>query len=231
MIDAHVHIAPGGGGSGLLPAEALRLAALRGFRAVGLIVRSDGGFDVSLRLLSERVQGLSLFVNVEAFVGVELVHVPPALLPDAVTEARQAGAELVLVHGESLADAVAEGTNLAAVEAGADILAHPGLIDDQPAAYAAEKGVALELSACPRHGLTNAHVAVMAERHGCMLAPGGNARTPEEFLRLPSWDAVCRGAALSDAARERFRNDAATLVKRFMDARRKTLREKSVFSA
>ena len=88
MIDAHVHIAPGGGGSGLLPAEALRLAALRGFRAVGLIVRSDGGFDVSLRLLSERVQGLSLFVNVEAFVGVELVHVPPALLPDAVTEAR-----------------------------------------------------------------------------------------------------------------------------------------------
>ena len=121
--------------------------------------------------------------------------------------------------------------NSAAVEAGADILAHPGLIDDQTAAYAAEKGVALELSACPRHGLTNAHVAVMAERHGCMLAPGGNARTPEEFLRLPSWDAVCRGAALSDAARERFRNDAATLVKRFMDARRKTLREKSVFSA
>ena len=142
MIDAHVHIAPGGGGSGLLPAEALRLAALRGFRAVGLIVRSDGGFDVSLRLLSERVQGLSLFVNVEAFVGVELVHVPPALLPDAVTEARQAGAELVLVHGESLADAVAEGTNLAAVEAGKHVFVEKPVtlcIEDLEKLIAAEK--------------------------------------------------------------------------------------------
>ncbi len=218
MIDVHVHIAPGGGASGLLPAEALRLAALRGLRAVGLVVRSDGCFDASLHRLGDRVRRLGLFVNVEAFVGVELVHVPPALLPDAVAEARKAGADLVLVHGESLTDAAAEGTNLAAVEAGADILAHPGLIDDQTAAYAAEKGVALELSACPRHGLTNAHVAVMAERHGCILAPGGNARTPEEFLRLPPWDAVCRGAALSDARRERFLNDAAALVKRFMNA-------------
>lgn len=223
MIDVHVHISPDGLAQGLLPAEALRLAALRGLRAVGLVVRSDGSTKLPLRRLSTRVRDLGLYLNMEACVGVELVHVPPALLPGAVADARKAGAELVLVHGESPADTVAEGTNVAAVEAGADILAHPGLIDDQTAAYAAEKGVALELSACPRHCLTNAHVADMARRHGCLLAPGGNARTPEEFLRLPSWDTVCRGAAFSSDQIARFRNNVSTLIKRLMMARDKTL--------
>ncbi|MCH5276380.1 MAG: histidinol phosphate phosphatase domain-containing protein [Desulfovibrionaceae bacterium] len=223
MLDLHVHIAPDGQAPGLLPAEALRLAALRGLRAVGLVVRSDGSLNLSLRRLGEQVRALGLYANVDARVGVELIHVPPALLPEAVADARKAGAELVLVHGESLADTVAEGTNLAAVEAGADILAHPGLVDDQTAAYAAEKGVALELSACPRHCLTNAHVAAMAERHGCLLAPGGNAHTPEEFLRLPPWMAVCQGAAFSATQTERFRSSTTGLMKRLMEGGGKTL--------
>lgn len=218
MIDLHVHISPDGRTPGMLPAEALRLAALRGLRGVGLLVRSDGTLSLSLRHLRERVRHLGLYINVEAWVGVELIHVPPALLPEAVADARKAGAELVLVHGESLADAVAEGTNLAAVEAGADILAHPGLIDAQTAAWAAERGVALEISACPHHCLTNAHVAGMAQRHGCLLAPGGNAHTQEEFLRLPSWDAVCQGAAFSAAQKEQFRGHAAALIKHLRKA-------------
>ena len=88
--------------------------------------------------------------DIEAFAGVELVHVPPALLPDAVEQARAQGAALVLAHGESiprqLVDVVETGTNLAAIRAGVDILAHPGLITPEDAGLATEKGVLLELN-------------------------------------------------------------------------------------
>jgi len=45
-----------------------------------------------------------------------------------VRKARRLGAELVVVHGETLVEPVPPGTNRRAIEAGADILAHPGLI-------------------------------------------------------------------------------------------------------
>lgn len=220
MIDFHIHIAWGGRGMAdggvMAPAEALHYAALYGCRCAGLILRSDGSDLDDLSPLARAVRRLSLFANVEAFTGVELVHVPPALLPDAVREARERGAQLVLAHGETLAEPVATGSNLAAVEAGVDILAHPGLVDDEVAAYAAEKGVALELSACPRHGLSNAHVATMADRHGCVLLPGGNVRSPLEFARRLPWDAICKGAAMTPAMMEKFHNDAGNMAKRLI---------------
>lgn len=217
MIDFHIHI----GTNGLLPAEALRRAALCGCRAAGLVLRTDGGDLRHLPQMVAEVQRLSLFMNIEAFAGVELAHVPPALLPDAVRAAREAGAELVLVHGETLADGVADGTNLAAVDAGADILAHPGLVDEQVSAYAAEKGVALELSACPRHGLANGHVAAQAQRFGCALVPGSAARAVADFTSRPAWKAVCRGAAMSQAMQDTFRNNAENLVKRLIKNQKK----------
>ena len=54
---------------------------------------------------------------------------------------------LIVVHGETLVEPVAPGTNRAAIEADIDILAHPGLITVEEAARARERGVFLELSA------------------------------------------------------------------------------------
>ena len=56
---------------------------------------------------------------------------------------------------------VETGTNLAAIEAGVDILAHPGLITPEEATLAAERGVALEITTRAGHSLTNGHVAAM----------------------------------------------------------------------
>ena len=111
----------------------MRLAKCAGFRAVGLIVRADPStLPILLPTLKTLVKTCSLYAGIEAFAGVELVHVPPALLPDAVGQAREQGAAPILAHGESiprqLADMVETGTNLAAINAGVDILAHPGLI-------------------------------------------------------------------------------------------------------
>lgn len=201
MFDFHIHVSHTGGREGLLPSEALRLAKCAGFRAVGLIVRTDAAaLPILLPRLGPLLKTCSLYAGIEAFAGVELVHVPPALLPDAVQEARSLGAALVLGHGESvprrMTDVAEVGTNLAAIRAGVDILAHPGLITPEDAELAAEKGVLLEVNMAPRHCLANGHVVRMAERFGCGLILGSDAAAAEDFESPEVTQALRKAAAL-----------------------------------
>ena len=200
MFDFHIPVSSAGE-SGLLPTEAIRLARCAGFRAVGLVLRADPStLSLHLPSLVPLVRTCSLYANIEAFAGVELVHVPPALLPDAVAEARSLGAALVLAHGETIprkpVEAVERGTNFAAIEAGVDILAHPGLITPEDAERAAEKGVLLELNTAPRHSLANGHVATMARRFGCGLVLGSDADSSEFFQSPEAAQAFRRAAAI-----------------------------------
>ena len=195
MTDFHIILHDGSSlrEQGFSCSSALRYASLAGLRFAGLVLPSDGSNFSRLAELSKQVRRLSLYANVEAWAGVELSHIPPALLPDAVMEAREAGAALVLVHGESIMDQVEEGTNFAAISAGADIVTHPGLIDAEAAVFAAEKGVALEFTSCPRHAFANAHTAAMALRHGAPLVRGSAARCAEELTTRALWPMIVRG--------------------------------------
>ena len=175
MFDFHIHVNCSGGRDGLLPSEAMRLAKCAGFRAVGLIVRADPStLPILLPTLKTLVKTCSLYAGIEAFAGVELVHVPPALLPDAVET----------------------GTNLAAINAGVDILAHPGLITVEDAQLAAEKGVLLELNTAPRHCLANGHIVRMAERFGCELLLNSDASSSADFESPDVTQALRKAAAL-----------------------------------
>lgn len=200
MFDFHIHVSSTGE-AGLLPTEAIRLARCAGLRAVGLILRADPStLSLHLPTLVPLVRTCSLYANIEAFAGVELVHVPPALLPDAVAEARRLGAALVLAHGETIprkpVESVELGTNFAAIEAGVDILAHPGLITVEDAERAAERGVLLELNMAPRHCLANGHVAAMARRFGCGLVPGSDASSPDFFQSPEALQTFQKAAAI-----------------------------------
>ena len=119
---------------------------------------------------------------------------------DAVGQAREQGAALILAHGESiprqLADVVETGTNLAAINAGVDILAHPGLITVEDAQLAAEKGVLLELNTAPRHCLANGHIVRMAERFGCELLLNSDASSSADFESPDVTQALRKAAAL-----------------------------------
>ena len=194
MVDFHIVIARGVPGAGLDAASALRYAALAGLRFVVLVMPSGGDNFFELEALAAQVRRLSLYANVEARTGVELRHVPPALLPTVTAEARKAGAEIVLAYGETLGDQVEIGTNMAAVEAGVDILTHPGLIDAETAAFAAERGVALEFTSSPKHALTNAHTAGMALRFGCPLVRGSGAACAAEMTPRSFWMQIIKGA-------------------------------------
>ena len=196
--------------------------ALAVVRFVGLVQSCDG-FDFSfVKSLTAQVRRYSLYADVEAVAGVELRHVPPALIPSAAQQARDEGAALVLVYGETLSDQVAEGTNFAAIDAGADILVHPGLIDEKAAAYAAEKGVALEFTSCPRYALANAHTASMALRFGCPLVRGSAATKAEEMTTRAFWPFVIRGCDVFESEEgkgnlaEHLRKSEENLIRKLM---------------
>lgn len=130
-------------------------------------------------------------------VGVEITHVRPDRIPSAVRAARRAGAEVVLVHGETIAEDVYPGTNRAALETGeVDILAHPGLLSVEEAELAKSNGTVLELSARRGHALTNGHVARLARSVGAELVLDSDAHASEELVPAARARSLVTGAGL-----------------------------------
>ncbi|HFB84066.1 MAG TPA: histidinol phosphate phosphatase domain-containing protein, partial [Thermodesulfatator sp.] len=125
-------------------------------------------------------------------------HVAPELISSLVARARELGARVVVVHGETIVEPVAPGTNRAGILAGADILAHPGLISEEDVRLAAEKGVFLELSGRRGHCLTNGHVAALAKQLGASLIVNSDGHAPDDFLSPERARQVALGAGLRE---------------------------------
>jgi histidinol phosphatase-like PHP family hydrolase len=128
---------------------------------------------------------------------VELTHVPPDQIEDLVLWSRELGAQFVVVHGESPVEPVAPGTNQAAIEAGCDILAHPGFLTRELAALAKKRGVFLELSARGGHSLANGYLAKLALEEGVNLMVNSDAHGIEDILTPERQRLVALGAGLT----------------------------------
>jgi len=61
-----------------------------------------------------------------ALPGIELTHIPPESFAGLTRKARSLGAVIVVAHGGHSWSRSTRGQNRAAIEAGVDILAHPG---------------------------------------------------------------------------------------------------------
>ena len=149
-------------------------------------------------------------------VGVELSMLPPRRIEEAARAARKADAEIVIVHGETLAEAVPEGTNRAAVACpDVDVLAHPGLIEARVAELAAAHGVALEISGRKGHSLANGHVARAGLAAGATLVVDSDAHAADQLLSIGRARQLALGSGLDAQAVERALADGPrTLLKR-----------------
>jgi putative hydrolase len=134
-------------------------------------------------------------------VGVEITQVRPERIDPLAREARRYGAEIVLVHGETLHDpTVAPGTNRAGIDCReVDILAHPGLLSEADAELAADHGTVLELSARGIHGLTNGLVARRALAAGASLVVDTDAHEVDGLIDFERARRVALGSGLEDA--------------------------------
>jgi len=132
--------------------------------------------------------------------GVELTHVPPAAIAEAARRAKELGACVVVVHGETIVEPVEKGTNKAALECpDVDILAHPGLITIEDAELAAASGTFLEISARRGHSLTNGHVVRLARLTGARLILNSDAHQENDILTSTLVRQVAMGAGLDEA--------------------------------
>ncbi|NJB67370.1 histidinol phosphatase-like PHP family hydrolase [Desulfobaculum xiamenense] len=211
MIDLHTHTVFSDGV--LIPAELARRARVAGYRALAMTDHAD---DSNLEFIIDNVSRVtekySPYAGLDLFCGVEITHVPPGLISGLVVRARERGARIVVVHGETVAEPVEQGTNLAAIEAGVDILAHPGLITPEEVRLAAERGVALELTTRKGHSLTNGHVAALARQYGARLVINNDAHEPGDLVGAEMRRKVALGAGLSpDEYREAEENSCAIL--------------------
>jgi len=196
MIDLHTHCLFSDGA--LVPAEHLRRVAVLGYSAVAITDHADSSsLDFIIPRLVAAAAALNPHSPTRLIAGIELTHVPPALFAELTAQARQLGARIVVGHGETVVEPVAPGTNRAAIEAGVDILAHPGLLSREDAELAARKGVFLELSGRKGHSLTNGHVAALARAVGARLVINADAHEPGDFLTAARAEMVGRGAGLS----------------------------------
>jgi len=196
MIDLHTHTFFSDGE--LVPAEHLRRVEVLGYQAVAITDHADSSnLDFIVPRIVKAAHDLNRYSKTRLIPGIELTHVPPDLFKKLTLEARQLGALIVVGHGETVVEPVIAGSNLAAIEAGVDILAHPGLITEDDAKLAAKHGVLLELSGRKGHSLTNGHVAKMAGRVGAKLAVNADAHGPGDFLTVAMAQTVALGAGVS----------------------------------
>jgi len=213
MIDLHTHTFFSDGA--LVPAEHLRRFEFLGYEAVAITDHADSSnIDFIVPRIIQAAKDLNPFSKTRLIPGIELTHVPPALMKRLTLQARELGALLVVAHGETPVEPVAPGTNLAAIEAGVDLLAHPGFISEEEVKKAAEGGVFLELSGRKGHSLTNGYVAKMAIKYGANLAVNSDGHEPGDFMAAEKAKIVALGAGLNDDQYRELRSGMSKLISR-----------------
>ena len=213
MIDLHTHSLFSDGQ--LIPSELVRRAEAIGYTTLAITDHADTStLDFMIPRLVQVAEDLNRSQTVKVIPGVELTHIPPVLIVTLIQRVRELGAKLVVVHGETIVEPVAPGTNRAALDGGADILAHPGLITEKEAQIAADKGVYLEISGRSGHSFTNGHVARRAEATGARLILNSDAHAPRDLLSASLAEKIVCGAGLPVGSYETLLSNAERIVER-----------------
>lgn len=208
LIDLHTHTIFSDGE--LLPSELVRRAIIHGYEAIAITDHADYTNLEHLIEVAKKAKYLENEWDIRIFTGVELTHVPPRKIAPLAKKAKDLGAEIVVVHGETIAEPVASGTNAVSTAcAYVDILAHPGLISQEDVQTAAENNVYLEITARNGHNRTNGHVARLALEIGATLMVNTDTHAPENLITDETALKIAMGAGLTESrAREAFKSSA-----------------------
>lgn len=195
FADFHTHTLISDGE--LLPAELVQRISSLGCKALAITDHVDSSnLEDAITHVRRFVEELGHGWDMEIIPGVELTHVPPRKIDALVEKARSLGAQWIVVHGETVVEPVAAGTNRAAIEAAVDLLAHPGLITAEEASKATNLGVYLEITTRKGHSLTNGWVAQRAKEAGALLLITTDTHAPGDIINMEQREIVALGAGL-----------------------------------
>ena len=213
MIDLHTHSIFSDGE--LIPSELARRAKVMGYSALAITDHGDhSNFDFIIVRLVKVCEKLTDALDMQVIPGIELTHVPPEYIYDLAVEARHAGAKIIVVHGETIVEPVAAGTNAAALKAPIDILAHPGLITEGEAREAARNAIYLEITTRKGHSLTNGHVVKMARRAKAPVILNSDSHAPRDLVHKDMGRIIAQGAGLTEVETEVMFRNSQVLVKK-----------------
>lgn len=197
MIDMHTHTIFSDGE--LIPSELVRRAVIHGYRAIAITDHVDPTNVEHVLTNILKAKYLEEEYDIRVLAGVEITHVPPSRIAALARKARQLGAEVVVVHGETISEPVMPGTNAASVAlSDVDILAHPGFITMEEAELARDNDVCLEITARNGHNRTNGHVARIGMEAGATLVVNTDTHSPENLISRSFAQKVAMGAGLTE---------------------------------
>lgn len=197
-IDLHTHTFFSDGE--LLLSELVARAEELGHEAIGVTDHvGPSNMEWVIEQTVKAANKLNGAMDIRVVPGVELSYVPLSLIPELAREAKGKGAEIVVVHGETIVEPVPPGTNIAALKCeDVDILGHPGMLTLEEAQFAEESGTCLEITSRDGHSLTNGRIARLALETGAKLLINTDAHSPDDLLTFEEAKAIGLGAGLEE---------------------------------
>jgi len=197
LYDLHTHSVLSDGVLG--PSELVRRYEAKGYRGIVVADHVDAAtLDVVLpQIVKFCNEAARYFKKIQILPGCELTHLPLGTFGPMIERARQLGAKVVIAHGETIVEPVPKGTNREAILSGADILAHPGLIEEDDSALAKEHNVCLEITSRSGHAFTNAHVAHCALKKKATLVYSSDFHEPHNLISATMIQNILKGAGLT----------------------------------
>jgi putative hydrolase len=196
ITDFHTHTFLSDGGNS--PIELIRYACANGYSIIG--ITDHASYSNIDYIINAAIRDCSLaerFWNIKAVPGVELTNIPAKSINEIACYAKEKGARLVIVHGESISENVEPGTDYNAVNSDyVDILAHPGLITLEEAKDAAKRGIYLEITCRGGHCLTNGHVVRTGRQAGAKFLINSDSHIHKDLYLGDMQIKVGKGAGL-----------------------------------
>ncbi len=215
LIDLHTHSFFSDGA--LIPSELVRRAEFVGYSCIAITDHVDiSNIETVVPAIANVCRSLYGKLDTVAIPGAEISYVPPCDIKAIVRRARKLGAFVVGVHGETIAEYVAQGTNAAALDSDIDFLAHPGLLTLEQAKLAAEKKILLEITTRKGHSLTNGLIARLAEESGASLIINNDAHQPADLLPENKLANVALGSGMSMERFEEARQNAYNILQKYL---------------
>jgi histidinol phosphatase-like PHP family hydrolase len=205
-IELHAHSILSDGE--LTPSELVRRAMVLDHHAIAITDHVDmTNVDIVVPAILKAIDLNDDYIR--TIPGVEITHVPPKQMNKVIKRAKELGAQLIVVHGETLAEPVMKGTNLtAAMNPDVDILAHPGLITDEEMQKAVENDVLIEVTGRSWHNVSNGHVVSVARKFGARMVVNSDAHAPGNLMDERTAMNVAIGAGMT----EKEANDAVRVT-------------------
>jgi len=196
MVNLHTHSLLSDGC--LLPAEVCVRYAAAGYTAIAITDHADySNVESVVASITKFCATWPKDFSLRVLPGVELTHCALGQFVPLVKYCRKHGIAVIVGHGETVCEPVIKGTNRACIEAGVDILAHPGHISDADAKLAAKRGIRLEITTRKSHGITNKEVAAQALKWHCRMVLDHDSHSPSDIITPAQTLRVARTAGLT----------------------------------